>query len=141
MGFIGKAHQPRHFVIDGVTSRAKKQANAALRKIADQFFQHRERGVIGVDAKYDLEFGIVLAAKAGVVFIRLDIKILDGLQTADGRRETSILSVSPLGITEEMHRTIENKQIINRRDRGKEKNDVFGNRQDYRASPIGKRRG
>jgi len=78
LGFSGKAHQPRHFVIDGVTSRAKKQANAALRKSRISFFQHRKCGVIGVDAKYDLEFGIVLAAKAGVVFIRLDIKILDG---------------------------------------------------------------
>src|SRR4029077_3318757 len=73
--------------------------------------------------------------------IRLDVKILDGLQTADGGREAGILPVSPPGITEEMHRAIENQQIINKRDRGEEKNDVFGNRQDYRTSRIGKPRG
>src|SRR5258708_14046593 len=86
-----------------------------------------------------------IAEKSCVVFKRNEDKSDDRLQTADGRGEASILSVSPHGIAEEMYGAIKNEQIINKRDNGKEKNDVFGSRQDYRTSrvsevPRGKKR-
>ena len=87
LGFAGHAHELVDLVARAERFRACEQANGALGEIANEFFNHRDRGIGAVgDTEKNLEARIVLTAKAGIVWIGLAVEPVDGFKDADARR-------------------------------------------------------
>src|SRR5579883_2304028 len=73
-------HQAGDFIVDRVTAGAEQQANLALGEVGDQLLQHRQRGVVAIDAEDNLVLGIILPAEAGVILIGILVEPADRLQ-------------------------------------------------------------
>ena len=87
--FTSRTSRPILSLIAAATG-AEEQADAALGKILDQFLQNRQRGIIRIDAKKDLVFGIVLTAETGIVLVGIRIQSFDGFQATYRGREVKI---------------------------------------------------
>src|SRR5262249_35056116 len=99
LGFVHETYEPCNLVVDGIPAGTKEQSDAALREITYQLLQYGQRGIVLVDAENDLvSVRIVLAAEAGVVFVRIRIEAPDRLQTTHRRREVGQLApLTPCG--------------------------------------------
>ena len=106
----------------------------AFRKFLDQPFEKRQGGIVLIDAKDHLVLGIVLAAKAGVVFVRIEIEALDRFQTTDRRRKVKALASLLPRRHEESRGAIESEQVIDTWDCGNTENDIIEERQNLCTS-------
>jgi hypothetical protein len=106
----------------------------AFRKFLDQPFEKRQRRIVLIDAKDQLVLGIILAAKAGVVFVGVEIETLDRFQTTDGRREVKALASLLPRSQEESSGAIESEQVIDKWDCGNTENDIIEERQNLCTS-------
>jgi len=86
-----------------------------------------------VDAKDDFVLRIILSAKAGVIFICVDIEALDRLQAAHGRQEVGIPSAVLAGIGKIQRRGVKGEQVIDAGDRSYGEENIFGDRQNFRT--------
>ncbi len=109
------------FVIGGVAAGAEEDADASLGKIADEPLDDRERRiVVFIDAEEDFEVGIVLAAEAGEVFVRVGIETADGFQIADRRRE---IGRRRGRVAEETPGAIKGEKVVDKWERGYAEDD------------------
>ncbi len=127
-----QARQPADLVVDGVALRAEEQADLAIRKIAFQLLEHRQRGVVRVDAEDDFVFaGIILTTEAGVIFVRVFVQSADRLQAADGRKEIRVRRVfAPLD-PEISDGTEDYQQVIDAGNGGDRQDNVARDRQSF----------
>src|SRR6202023_1955275 len=66
--------------------RADQQTNGSLRKILNYFLDDGDSRIIGIrDAEKHLEFLIILAAEACVIFVGFAVQPADRFEDADGR--------------------------------------------------------
>lgn len=124
-GFIDETNELGDFVVDGVATRAVENADLALRKVGDEFLNDGDSGVVvAADAKEEFIFGIVLAAEAGEIFVRIRVEAADWLQVADGREEIIVGTQVAAAYKEIANRAEDRQNVIDEGDRGEEQNRV-----------------
>ena len=135
--FIHQPHQTADFVVDGVALGAEDQPNIAFGKIAHQFFQHRQSRIVSIHAEKNFVYGIILAAKAGVILVGVLVQTFDRFQATDGRKEVVVVGVLALRHGKIARRAVQRQQVINKRNGGDGKNHDGDNRQIENLKRIG----
>ena len=90
--FIHQSSQFRALVVGRHAAGSVQNPDRTLlwKEIPLQLIEHlRHRGIVCVDAENQFIIGIVLAAEAGQIFIRIRVQALDRFQIADRRAESS----------------------------------------------------
>ena len=116
--FSDQAREARDFVVYCIAAGAEQQADAALGKIADEFFEHRERGVAWIHAKNYFVIGIILKAEAGVIFVGFRVETFHRLEAADGRSEIGIGNGVGARGAEIADRAVEREEVVDEGDCG-----------------------
>jgi len=136
MSFLYEADKARDLVVDGGAARAKKEADFAIGKIANDSFEDGQSEIVLINAEKNFVFGIVLTAEAGVILVGILIEPLDGFEATDRRRKVPVRErITSLG-NEEPNRAEDNKRIVDERDRGEAKQNKFGDRGNLSTSPA-----
>ena len=111
--------------MNGVAAVPDQNADLGLGKVMDKALQNGQDWVGGIaDTEDNFVFGVVLAAEAGEVLVRIRIESTDWLQIADRRLEVGGSGCRGTTLIEEPNRAEDRESIVNEGDSGDSKKDI-----------------
>jgi hypothetical protein len=133
--FGNQPNQLGDFVIGSRGAGAVEHSYAALGKVALDFFDHRQHGIVSIpNAEENFVVRIVLPAKCREILVGVGIKSAKRLEDAHRRRESGIRCAVWWREGEKSPGAVNDDEVVGQRTNGDEKYEVASSRQEYRAS-------